>query len=83
MSDHTTVTTNEAGAPTSTPQPKVVAATIGAGVAGAVTTLGVYVFEATSGIDLPPIVEGSLLTLITAGVAFAAGYIKRPSPGAS
>lgn len=77
------VTTNAVGEPTAKPQPKVVAATIGAGVAGAITTLGVYIFESTTAIDLPGPVEGAILTIVTAGVAFAAGYIKKPSPSAS
>lgn len=81
--DDLNVTTDETGAPTKTPQPKVVAAAIGAGVGGAITTLGVYIFESASGIDLPTSVEGSILTLITAGLAFIAGYIKKPSAKAS
>lgn len=77
------VTTDELGEPTATPQPKVIAATAGAGVGAAITTVGVYVFETATRIDLPSIVEGALLVLVSAGVAFAAGYIKRPSPKAS
>jgi hypothetical protein len=71
-------TTDAYGDPTSTPQPKVVAAATGAGVGGALSTLGVWIFETTTKIDLPLPVEGSILVLITAGVAFAAGWIKRP-----
>lgn len=81
--DLSIITTNEYGEPTATPQPKVLAATTGAGVGAAVTTLGVYVFETATRIDLPSIVEAALLVLVTAGLAFAAGYIKRPSPKAS
>ena len=77
------VTTDELGEPTATPQPKVIAATAGAGVGAAITTVGVYVFETATRIDLPSIVEGAVLVLVSAGVAFAAGYIKRPSPKAS
>lgn len=77
------VTTDELGEPTATPQPKVIAATAGAGVGAAITTVGVYVFETATRIDLPSIVEGALLVIVTAGLAFAAGYIKRPSPKAS
>lgn len=77
------VTTDEAGTPTKTPQPKVIAAAIGAGVGGAITTLGVYIFETLTSIDLPESVEGSVLVLVTAGLAFAAGYVKAPSPKAS
>lgn len=73
------MTTDEAGQPTATPQPKVLAAASGAIVGGAITTIGIYVFETTTAVDLPSVVEGAILTLITAGVAFAAGYLKRPS----
>lgn len=77
------VTTDESGTPTLTPQPKVVAGAIGAGAGAAITTIGVYIFESASGIDLPQLVEGSILTLVSLAVAFAAGYIKRPSAAAS
>lgn len=73
------ITTDAAGQPTAAPQPKVLAATSGAVVGGAITTIGIYVFETATAVDLPSLVEGAILTLITAGVAFAAGYIKRPS----
>lgn len=77
------VTTNAKGVPTRRPQPKVVAATIGSGVAGAFTTVGVYVFESLSGVDLPGVVEGALFVLVGAVATFVAGYVKRPSPRAS
>jgi hypothetical protein len=72
------LTTDEYGDPTNAPQPKVVAATSGAVVGGALSTLGVWIFETTTRIDLPMPVEGAILTLMIAGVAFAAGWIKRP-----
>lgn len=78
-----TLTTDERGRPTRRVQPKVAAAAIGSGVAGAATTVGVYVFEQVSGIDLPTVVEGSLFTLVGAGIALLAGYVKKPSPKAS
>lgn len=71
-------TTDEYGDPTNAPQPKVTAAAAGAGVGGALSTLGIWIFETTTHIDLPLPVEGSILVLITAGVAFAAGWVKRP-----
>lgn len=77
--DWDNVTTDVNNQPTKTPQPKVIAAAIGAGVGGAVTTLGVYIFETLSGVDLPTAVEGSLLTLVVAGLSFLSGYIKKPS----
>lgn len=81
--DLSIITTDELGEPTATPQPKVIAATAGAGVGAAVTTLGVYVFETATRIDLPGPIEAALLVIVTAGLAFAAGYVKRPSPKAS
>lgn len=73
------VTTDPSGEPTGTPQPKVIAATIGAGVGAALSTVGVYAFETLAQHDLPDVVEGAIGVLVTAAVAFAAGYIKRPS----
>lgn len=83
MDNTAPVTTDELGEPTAVPQPKVIAATAGAGVGAAITTVGVYVFETATRIDLPSVVEGAVLVLVSAAVAFAAGYIKRPSPKAS
>lgn len=73
------VTTDENGVPTSEPQPKVLAATAGAGVGAAVSTLAIYLVETLGKVDLPDAVEGAVLVLISAGVAFLAGYIKRPT----
>ena len=73
------VTTDEQGGPTSTPQPKVLAATAGAGVGAAVSTIAIYLIETLGNVDLPVAVEGAALVLISAGVSFLAGYIKRPS----
>lgn len=73
------VTTDEVGQPTSQPQPKVIAATTGAGVGAAVSTLGVYLIETLGRVDLPDLVEGAILVLVSAGVSFLAGYIKRPT----
>lgn len=49
--------------------PKVTAATL----AAAVTTIGVYVFESTTGIDLPSLVEGAITTILV----FGGGYVIR------
>ena len=73
------ITTDASGQPTAQPQPKVLAATAGAGVGAAVTTLAIYLIEALGRIDLPDAVEGAALVLISAGVGFLAGYIKAPS----
>lgn len=79
MNEQSTVTTDAAGAPTKTPQPKVIAATAGAGVGAAASTIGVYLIETLGNVDLPDAVEGAILVLVSAGVAFLAGYVKRPS----
>jgi len=73
------VTTDEVGRPTSEPQPKVLAATAGAGVGAAVSTLAIYLIETLGKIDLPEAVEGATLVLVSAGIAFLAGWVKRPS----
>lgn len=77
------VTTDENGEPTKTPQPKVVAAAAGAGVGEAINTIAVYVIETAAHIDLPVGVELAGGILIAAGLAFVAGYVKRPSAKAS
>jgi hypothetical protein len=73
------VTTDAAGNPTNTPQPKVVAATVGAGVGAAAGTVVNYLIETIANVDLPDTVEGAIAVLIAAGVAFVAGYVKRPT----
>lgn len=78
-----TITTDENGVPTSKPQPKVVAATIGAGVGAAASTILFYLIELWSGTDVPELVEGAGLVLITAALGFVSGYVKRPSAEAS
>lgn len=79
MTDYKPVTTDETGLPSSVPQPKVIAAAGGAGVGAAVTTLTIWLIENLAKIDLPAEVEGAALVLITTGLAFLAGYVKRPS----
>lgn len=73
------VTTDEQGGPTNTPQPKVIAATAGSLVGGAVSTITVYLIESLGNVVLPDEVKSAAVVLISAGVAFLAGYIKRPS----
>ncbi len=73
------VTTDEQGGPTNAPQPKVLAATAGAGVGAAISTIAIYLIETLGRIDLPDVVEGAIGVLLAAGVGFLAGYIKRPS----
>ena len=76
---NTNVTTDAAGEATATPQPKVIAAASGAAVGAAVTTIGVYLIETLGNVDLPAPIEGAALVLVTTGLAFLAGYLKRPS----
>lgn len=57
--------------------PKVVTATVGSGVAIAVTTVGVYVIETAAKIDIPSPVEGAIAIIIGAAGAFLGGYLKR------
>lgn len=73
------VTTDTAGNPTNTPQPKVVAATVGAGVGAAAGTVVNYLIETIGRVDLPDTVEGAIVVLITAAITFGAGYLKRPT----
>lgn len=73
------VTTDEHGGPTNTPQPKVLAATAGAGIGAAISTIAIYLIETLGTVDLPDVVEGAIGVLLAAGVGFLAGYIKRPS----
>jgi len=60
-----------------TPQPKVVAATIGAGVGSAIGEIITWVVEASARIDIPDNVELAIGVVLTAGLAFLAGYFKK------
>ena len=81
--DHATITTDATGAPTATPQPKVVASTAGAGVGVAISEIGIWVVEQTAHIDIPAGIETAITIVVSAGLGFLAGYIKRPSGSAS
>jgi RsiW-degrading membrane proteinase PrsW (M82 family) len=59
------------------PQPKVVAATIGAGVGFAVGEVATYIIETAAGIDIPTNVEQAIGLILTAGLSFIAGYVKK------
>lgn len=63
--------------PNKTPQPKVVAATSGAGVGGALAVITNWIIEASTGIDIPESVELATVVVFTAGLAFVSGYWKR------
>lgn len=81
MSDHSAqppVTRDAAGNPTSTPDPKVLAATGGTVVGAAAGAVLVYVIETVAGVDLPDGIDASIVTLVAAAVTFVAGYVKHP-----
>lgn len=59
------------------PQPKVVAATVGAGVGSAVGEIVVWIVEASAAIDIPANVELAIGVVLTAGLAFVGGYWKK------
>ncbi len=63
--------------PSKTPQPKVVLATIGAGVGSAVGEIVTYTIETAANIDIPGNVELAIGVVLTAGFAFLAGYFKK------
>lgn len=79
MESYSGVTTDEHGGPTNKPQAKVVASTVGAGVGAAVSTITLYLIESLAGIALPEEVKSASVVLISAGVAFLAGYVKKPT----
>lgn len=57
--------------------PKVTAATGGAGVGGALGIVLIYILERIPAIgDLPAGVEAAVIVLVSAGLAFLAGYLK-------
>lgn len=74
-----TVTTDEYGRPTLTPQPKVLAATGGSAAGTAAGVLLIWLIESFAGIDIPTLQEGAILLLVTTAVTFVAGWVKRPS----
>jgi len=57
--------------------PKVIASTVTAGVAGAVTTVGVWIIEEATRIDIPSPVEGAIVVIIAAVGSLVAGYLTR------
>ncbi len=59
------------------PQPKVVAATVGAGVGSALATITSWVVGITAGIEVPEAVEIAVGVVLTAGLAFIGGYWKK------
>lgn len=77
------VTSDAGGDPTATPQPKVVAQATGGAIAGAVTTVGLWALDTYAHLDLPVPVQLAVGVLVTVGIGFASGYIKRPSASAS
>lgn len=59
------------------PQPKVVAATVGAGVGSALATITAWITETLTGVAIPGEVELALGVVLTAGLAFVGGYWKK------
>jgi hypothetical protein len=68
---------NKPTVPSKTPQPKVVAATVGAGVGSAIGEIITWAVEATAQIDIPSNVELAIGVVLTAGLAFIGGYFKK------
>lgn len=64
-------------ATTSTPKPKVVASTGGSAVGSSVGIVIVYAFEQLASHDLPVGVEGAIIGICAAIVAFLGGYTQR------
>lgn len=60
-----------------TPDAKVVAATVGAGVGAAVSTVTIWILETATAIDIPTEVENASVILFTAALTFVAGYFKK------
>lgn len=57
--------------------PKVTYAAGGAAVGSAVSTVAVWIVEATARIDVPGEVELAVGVILTAALAFASGWFKR------
>lgn len=57
--------------------PKVTYATGGAAVGSAISTVAVWIVEASAGLDVPEQVELAIGVILTAGLAFLAGWVKR------
>lgn len=77
MTNNTNPPTVDIDSPTKAPQPKVVGAVSGAGVGAAAGTVAVYLIEELGRIDLPGTVEGAILVLVAAGLAFLGGYLPK------
>lgn len=73
------VTTDGAGKPTPIPQPKVIAATGGTVIGGAIAGVAIWITETAANIDIPGEVEVSIVVIVSTIATFVAGYIKRPS----
>jgi hypothetical protein len=69
-------TRNEAKQQSNKPQPKVVAATIGAGVGAAASVIAVWIVEQSFKITVPEEVKFSAGVVLSAGLTFIGGYFK-------
>lgn len=61
------------------PARKVVAATGGGGVGGALAELLIYIIERGGGLDLPTRVEVAVTVLVVAACVLASGYATPPA----
>lgn len=73
-----TITIGENGQPTKRPTAKVVAATGGGAIGVALSAIGIYVIELTTGVDIPPLIEGAAGVVVTGALTLIAGWVKRP-----
>lgn len=67
---------SEMGRTNNSINPKVAAASAGGGVGVALAEVSVYLLETAGGVDIPTGIEASLTILLTAALAFIAGYAK-------
>jgi putative flippase GtrA len=64
---------SQAGSGSAAPRPKVAAA----GIAGAITTIVIWILNSLLGVEVPPEVAAAITTVL----AFLAGYFTPQSPG--
>lgn len=64
---------------TSAPTRKAIAGTLGAGLGEAMSGVYIWAFEAATGLDIPPQVEGYFNIIFVAAVAFIAIFLTPPA----
>lgn len=75
--------TNDEGSPTNRPTNKVVGATSGTVLGGAVAGVGIYIVETAAAIDIPGPVELSVVIIVSAILTFVGGYFIKNTTNAS